>query len=226
LPANAVNVTGVAVPQRRLLIVFVKAPRAGNVKTRLAQRVGAEAACLIYQVLVGNLLRHIDSLGSVQLRFSPDDAERDIHPWRHKGWTLAPQGSGDLGRRLMAAFREAFAAGFERVAIIGSDSPELTSEDIQAAWDALDTHDLVLGPTKDGGYWLIALRRLVPRRKIAQLFQGIPWSTERVFNQTIEQARAADMHVNCLRELHDIDTEQDWKAYLRRNAFAEMKLRG
>ena len=205
---------------QRLLIVFIKAPRAGNVKTRLAQSVGAEAACLIYQVLVGNLLRHIDSLGPVQLRFSPDDAEKEICPWRRKGWALAPQGSGALGRRLTAAFREAFAAGFERVAIIGSDSPEITPHDIRDAWAALREHDVVLGPTKDGGYWLIALRKVFPK-----LFKGIPWSTERVFSKTVEQARAADLRVHCLRELHDIDTEQDWKAYLRRNAFAEIKLR-
>ena len=211
--------------QRRLLIVFVKAPRAGSVKTRLAQSVGAEAACLIYQVLVGNLLRHIDSLGPVQLRFSPDDAEKDIRRWRRKGWVLAPQGSGGLGRRLMAAFREAFAAGFERVAIIGSDSPEITPEDIEDAWAALREHDVVLGPTKDGGYWLIALRRVVPDRKVTQLFKGIPWSTERVFEKTVEQAQAKKLRVHRLRELQDIDTEQDWKAYLRRNAFAEIKLR-
>jgi hypothetical protein len=213
------------VPQRRLLIVFVKAPRAGSVKTRLAQSVGAEAARLIYQVLVSHVLRHIESLGPVQLRFSPDDAEKDIRPWRRKGWALAPQGSGGLGRRLMAAFREAFAAGFERVAIIGSDSPEITPDDIQDAWAGLEVHDLVLGPTKDGGYWLIALRRVGPDRKVTRLFKGIPWSTERVFDKTVEQARAADMRVHCLRELEDIDTEQDWKAYLRRNAFAQLHVK-
>jgi len=212
-----VNVTALAVPQRRLLIVFVKAPRAGRVKTRLAQSVGTESACLIYQVLVGNLLRHIDSLRPVQLRFSPDDAEKDVRPWRRKGWTLAPQGAGGLGRRLMAAFRGAFAAGFEGVAIIGSDSPEITPNDIQDAWAALEEHDLVLGPTKDGGYWLIALRKVLPK-----LFKSIPWSTDRVFEKTVEQARAADLRVHCLRELEDIDTEQDWKAYLRRNVFAEL----
>ena len=214
------NVTAVAVRQRTLLIVFVKAPRAGSVKTRLAQSVGAEAACLIYQVLVGNLLRHIDSLRPVQLRFSPDEAEKDIRPWRRKGWALAPQGSGGLGRRLMAAFREAFAAGFERVAIIGSDSPEITPNDIEDAWAALREHDVVLGPTKDGGYWLIALRKAFP-----QLFKGIPWSTERVLERTVEQARATKLRVYRLRELEDIDTEQDWKAYLRRNAFAEIRPR-
>jgi len=215
-----VKVTAVAVPQRRLLIVFVKAPRAGRVKTRLAQSVGADAACVIYQVLVGNLLRQIDSLGAVQLRFSPDGAEKEIRPWRRKGWVLAPQGSGGLGRRLMAAFREAFAAGFERVAVIGSDSPEITPNDIEDAWAALGEHDVVLGPTKDGGYWLIALRKVFPK-----LFKGIPWSTERVFEKTVEQARAAALRVHCLRELEDIDTEQDWKAYLRRNAFAEIRPR-
>lgn len=165
-------------------------------------------------------MRHIESLSPVQLRFSPDNAEKDIRPWRRKGWALAPQGSGRLGRRLMAAFREAFAAGFERVAIIGSDSPEITPNDIRDAWAGLREHDVVLGPTKDGGYWLIALRKVFPK-----LFKGIPWSTERVFDKTVEQARVTKLRVHCLRELQDIDTERDWKAYLRRNAFAKIKLR-
>lgn len=223
LPSNPLSITAVAVPKGRLLIVFVKAPRAGSVKTRLAQSVGAEAACLIYQVIVSRVLQRVGKLSPVQLRFSPDDAEREIRGWRRKGWAVAPQGSGNLGRRLMAAFDEAFAAGFERVAIIGSDSPEVTRKDIEDAWAGLDGHDIVLGPTKDGGYWLIALRRAAPGKK--ELFKGIPWSTPRVFEKTIEQARAAKMGVHRLRELEDVDTERDWKGYLRRNAFAEIDVR-
>src|SRR5213594_3294634 len=95
----------------RLLIVFVKAPRPGAVKTRLAQSVGPDAACLIYQILVSRVLKQVESLRCVQLRFSPDDPRKEITTWRRKGWTIAPQGKGDLGRRLTRAFREAFARG-------------------------------------------------------------------------------------------------------------------
>lgn len=206
--------------QKRLLIVFVKAPRIGHVKTRLAQAVGPEAACLIYQLLADRVLTHLESLKTVQLRFSPDDAEKEIRPWRRKGWTLAAQGSGHLGQRLTRAFSEAFDAGFTRVVAIGSDAPEVTQRDVEDAWSGLTTCDAVLGPTKDGGYWLIGLNKPVPK-----LFQRIPWSTDRVFQTTLKRARTARLRVHRLREMEDIDTEEDWKAYLRRNAFAQLDLR-
>jgi rSAM/selenodomain-associated transferase 1 len=209
-------------PGHRLLIVFVKAPRPGFVKSRLAQTVGPEAACLIYQILVSRVLKSIESLNPVEVRFSPDHAEKEIRPWRRTGWTVAAQGPGDLGQRLMRAFRDAFAAGYERVAIIGSDSPEITHRDVEDAWAALDAHDLVVGPTLDGGYWLIAVRRGIHARRMAQLFRGIPWSTQDVFEKTVEKAVAASLSVHRLRELSDIDTEDDWKEYLRRNALAEI----
>jgi rSAM/selenodomain-associated transferase 1 len=203
----------------RLLIVFVKAPRAGKVKTRLAQSVGANAACLIYQILASRVLTQIESLPGVQLRFHPATARNEIRPWRRRGWTVAPQGGGDLGQRLKRAFREAFSTRCERVAIIGSDSPELTARDVEDAWSALDGNDVVLGPSADGGYWLVALRKSLPK-----LFAKIPWSTDRVLAATLASAKSAGLQVHLLRELADVDTEDDWKAYLRRNAFAQIAL--
>jgi rSAM/selenodomain-associated transferase 1 len=207
----------------RLLIVFVRAPHPGHVKTRLAQSVGPEAACLIYQILAGRVLQQIKSCRTVQLRFSPDDAEDEVRPLGRRGWTLAPQGRGDLGQRLKRAFRDGFAGGAERVAIIGSDCPEISSRDIQDAWTALDSDDLVVGPSEDGGYWLIAMRRPFSRSHAA-LFSVIPWSTERVLETTLRRAASLGLRVRLLRELSDIDTEKDWKAYLRRNAFAQIAL--
>jgi rSAM/selenodomain-associated transferase 1 len=206
-----------------LLIVFVRAPHPGHVKTRLARGIGTEAACLIYQILVRRVLHEIKSCRAVQLRFRPDDAAKEIRPWRHRGWTLAPQGRGDLGQRLKRAFRDGFAAGAGRVAIIGSDCPEIRAQDLQDAWAALDDHDLVLGPAEDGGYWLIAMRRPLSRSRAA-LFEAIPWSTERVLGTTLQRAASRGLRVRLLRELSDIDTEKDWKAYLRRNAFAQIAL--
>ena len=135
-----------------LLIVFVRAPRAGAVKTRLAQKIGASAACDAYQKLVRAVLNRIDSIRAVQLRYSPDDAESEVRPWLRPSWTLSPQGSGDLGERLTRAFAESFAAGANRVVIIGSDCPWLTGGDVEEAWNDLETHDLVVGPARDGGY--------------------------------------------------------------------------
>ena len=198
-----------------LLIVFVRAPRAGAVKTRLAQKIGASAACDAYQKLVRAVLNRIDSIRAVQLRYSPDDAESEVRPWLRPSWTLSPQGSGDLGERLTRAFAESFAGGANRVVIIGSDCPWLTGGDVEEAWNDLETHDLVVGPARDGGYWLIGLREPKP-----ELFSGISWSTATVLEQTLAQARAGGLRFHLLRELRDVDTLGDWYAFLRDNSFA------
>lgn len=197
----------------RLLIVFVKAPRVGGVKTRLAAAIGAEAACEAYQRMVAALWKRIDRMDNVQLRFSPQEAAGEVQPWLRRGWTIAPQGGGDLGSRLAGAFADAFAAGAQRVAIIGSDCPYVTAADIEQAWAALDADDVVLGPARDGGYWLVALKQPQPN-----ILAGISWGTSQVLERTLDRARAGKLRVHLLRELSDIDTADDWRSYL--NSFA------
>ena len=192
------------------LIIFVKAPRPGSVKTRLAEAIGPGAACAAYWTLVEELFRRLESLSSVELRFSPDDAGAEIARWQRSSWTIRPQGPGELGERLERAFSETFAQGAQYVLVIGSDCPVVTVRDIQAAWAALRTNEVVIGPARDGGYWLIGLCKPQPA-----LFQGIDWSTERVLNQTLRAAREANLSVALLRELSDVDTEVDWLEYLR-----------
>jgi rSAM/selenodomain-associated transferase 1 len=192
------------------LIVFVKAPRPGTVKTRIAQTAGAERACAIYRDLVATVLQRIFSIRGTQLRFAPDDAEEEIKPWLRDDWIAAPQGAGDLGERLQRAFAESFAAGAERVVIIGSDCPEAAAKDVRNAWKELKSHDVVIGPAVDGGYWLIGLREPRP-----ELFRAIAWSSDQVLGQTLAQASALGLRVQLLRMLDDIDTEADWNAYVR-----------
>jgi uncharacterized protein len=191
------------------LIVFVKAPRVGTVKTRLAQSIGAPAACAAYRQLVEVLLERLRSLPQGELRFTPDDAIDDVRPWLKSGWTYKPQGPGALGDRLQNAFAESFDNGAQAVVIIGSDCPSVTTEDIRRAWAALLSHDVVLGPAADGGYWLIGLRQPRP-----ELFEGISWSRDRVFADTIARAHDAGLSVDVLRELEDVDTQEDWRRFL------------
>lgn len=193
------------------LIVFLKAPRPGLVKTRLADVIGPQAACVAYRKLVELLLDQLRELPFVELRHSPDDATSEIAPWVAAGWSCRPQGAGDLGQRLRAAFDDAFAHGAERAAIIGSDCPYVTAEDIRAAWSALSRRDVVLGPAGDGGYWLIGLRRPQP-----ELFHDIPWSTEQAFRETMTRIQSAGLSVHLLRTLEDVDTEADWRRFLAR----------
>jgi hypothetical protein len=191
------------------LIIFVKAPRPGSVKTRLAQAIGPNEACAAYGTLVETLLGKLSALDGVVLRFAPDDAAAEILPWRRARWQTQPQGPGDLGQRLESAFRDSFKAGARRVVIIGSDCPAVSVADVRAGWAALETNDVVLGPASDGGYWLIGLREC--RR---ELFEGIPWSTDQVLAQTLQRADAAKWRVHLLRELTDVDTETEWKDFL------------
>jgi rSAM/selenodomain-associated transferase 1 len=193
------------------LIVFVKAPRAGLVKTRLADALGPARACVIYRQLVERLLERLRGLGAVELRFSPDDAFEEVQPWLVPPWQAAPQGAGDLGERLERAFVEAFTTSVRRVVVIGSDCPDISAQDVETAWGALRTFDVVLGPATDGGYWLVGLGG--PQ---SLLFRDMPWSSPAVLQETMGRARTAGLKVHLLRELSDVDTVEDWRSFLRR----------
>ena len=192
------------------LIIFLKAPRRGTVKTRLAKFIGEAAACSAYQTLVTRLIENLHSLPEVELRFSPDDAGPEIRRWLQNHWWLRPQGLGDLGQRLQRAFQESFDSGAKRVVTIGSDCPAIVAEDIQMAWSALATHDVVLGPASDGGYWLIGMRAIH-----AELFEKIPWSTEAVLATTLSRIREKELSCHVLRELSDVDLREDWEKFLK-----------
>jgi len=195
--------------QDERLIIFAKAPKAGQVKTRLAKTIGANAATAAYQRLVESLLSNLSAIAGVILRFAPDDCAAEIQAWLRPGWQAQPQGEGDLGCRLQRAFSDHFASGAKRVVIIGSDCPAVQCEDIRQAWKALETHDVALGPASDGGYWLIGLREPRP-----QLFEGIDWGTDSVLAQTLQRAKAIRLRVELLRILSDVDNEEDWREFL------------
>ena len=193
------------------LILFVKAPRPGQVKTRLAVALGEAAACAAYERLVKSLLSNLASLPEVEFRFTPDDAGPEVQPWLRPGWITLGQGTGDLGQRLQTAFADAFADGAKRVVIIGSDCPEVTASDVREAWRELRSRDLVVGPAVDGGYWLIGLREPQPA-----LFENIPWSSESVLAETLRRARSQRLKMQLLRILQDVDDEPAWREFLKR----------
>jgi rSAM/selenodomain-associated transferase 1 len=194
----------------RRLIIFLKAPRAGLVKTRLATGIGPTAALRAYERLVETLLAGLAPLPGAELRFTPDDAANEVSRWLRDGWSSHGQGSGDLGERLCRAFRDAFASGARRVVVIGSDCPEVTPADIESAWAALEMHDVALGPATDGGYWLIGLRALHEA-----IFRDIHWSTNSVSAETLAICQQGGLSVHRLRTLSDVDTVEDWQRFLQ-----------
>jgi len=190
-------------PEPRI-IIFVKAPRPGFVKTRLAAAIGNEAACGAYRQLAETVLAHLAPLPHLELRFTPDDAEDEITHWLSDGWTAHPQGEGDLGERMHRAFTEAKGPAI----IIGSDCPQVELSDLRTAAKTLQARDAVIGPATDGGYWLIALNAPCPA-----LFENIKWSTSDVLPKTLEKANEAGLSVQLLRELTDVDTGEDWERW-------------
>ena len=189
------------------LIVFLKAPRPGSVKTRLAATVGSGAAAGLYRALAEAAVRATDPLGAPGYErlffFAPADAGPEMEAWLGPREWIA-QAEGDLGNRMAAAFDEAFGRGARRAAIVGTDVPGLTERHVRDALAALDAHDVVLGPARDGGFYLLALDRPRPA-----LFGGIPWSTAVVLAETLERTRALGLAVRTLEELGDVDTLED-----------------
>ena len=193
-------------PGADVLAVFVKEPRPGAVKSRLAARMGPENAAALYRAIAEEEIRRTAPRGDEYDRlffFAPAGARPAIEAWL-SGEALVAQAEGDLGLRMAAAFREAFESGARRVALVGSDVPWLAREDVLEALESLAEHDLVLGPATDGGYYLVALKRGDPG-----LFRGVPWGTQGVLAATLERAGALGRSVRALRTLGDVDTPED-----------------
>jgi rSAM/selenodomain-associated transferase 1 len=193
----------------RTLVVFVKEPRPGAVKTRLAAFVGPEAAAHLYRALAEAVLEATTPVPGEYERlvfFHPPEARRALREWL-PGVSLRSQAGADLGERMADAFARAFRRGAARVAIVGSDVPGLTRGTARRALATLDEADVVLGPAEDGGYYLIALRAPHP-----ELVRGIDWSTPAVLGQTLARAEAAGLAVRRIETLRDVDTLDDLRA--------------
>ena len=186
-----------------LLNIFVKQPQLGKVKTRLAATVGDQKALEIYRKLLERTRTVTMPLSSDKaVYYTPEVQYDDL--WEEAYYHKAPQPEGDLGERMLRAFEESFAQGYQRVCIIGSDCYELSTQIIEQAFEALKTHDLVIGPSTDGGYYLLGMQRLYPA-----LFQGKHWSTASVGKDTIEDATRMQLRWLALPTLSDVDEEAD-----------------
>ena len=195
------------------MVIFAKAPVPGRVKTRLAADLGATRATEIYREL-GR--RTVEALRSgpwvTTVHVDPPDADSiaDVTTWLGPDVRYEGQSSGDLGERMRSAIDDELG-GADAVCVVGTDLPELEASTLRRAFDALDTHDVVIGPATDGGYYLIGMSRARP-----ELFEGIPWSTARVLELTLQRAEAAGLSVSVLEPRTDVDTVDDVPAALLR----------
>ena len=192
----------------RVLLAFVRAPESGRVKTRLAAAIGDRAALRVYVRLAEHTLGEARVLAAegveVRVHHAPGDADAAVRAWLGQGLAYLPQAEGDLGMRMRDAFARAFADGAERVVIVGSDLPEISAPLLRRAFDLLDGCSAVVGPARDGGYYLLGLTGMV-----GGIFEGIEWSTPGVLAATLERLRAAGVEPAMLEMLADVDTVQD-----------------
>ncbi len=189
-----------------LLIVFVKNSELGKVKTRLAKSVGDKKALEIYKELL-QLTEQCANGATCNKQVWYSEYIDDNDQFSGLIYDKFVQSGEDLGLRMKKAVAGGFDEGFDKVIIIGSDCPDLTTENISEAFNELEKFDAVIGPSKDGGYYLLGLRKFTP-----QIFQGIDWSTSNVMSQTETILNNLEMTYSTLKTLNDIDTEEDLEA--------------
>jgi rSAM/selenodomain-associated transferase 1 len=193
----------------RALIVFLRHPHPGAVKTRLVPTLGAAVASELYRVLAESILQAtVPREGEYErlVFFDPPEAAEAVRAWL-PGVRLQAQSGDDLGARMADAFGRAFRRGARRVAIVGTDTPSVSREVVAEAFRGLDEADVVVGPAEDGGYYLLALRAPRP-----ELFVGIAWSTPDVLDQTRARVTAAGLILRELPCRRDVDTLDDLRA--------------
>ena len=188
---------------KSLVVVMAKAPELGKVKTRLAATLGVEQTLSVYEFLLNatlNAVEHSGFTARVYWTSRPND---------HSG-ELFLQVEGDLGEKMKAVFEESFVA-FSPVIMIGTDCPDITSELLLHAFEAMKQADCVFGPASDGGYYLIGMKHFYPA-----LLKNISWSTDQVLKQSIEICEKEGLKYRLLETLTDIDEEKNWIDYINK----------
>jgi rSAM/selenodomain-associated transferase 1 len=197
---------------KKILVVMAKEPRAGKAKTRLCPPLSKKQAAELYECFLIDKMAALDTIGKRQkdiefvLAFDPSTALEFFKGFAPSWLRLVPQTGKDLGQRLINLFRRYFEQGFDQVVIADSDSPTLPAEFLQESFQILDQVDLVIGPTQDGGYYLIGLKTEHPC-----IFENISWSTDRVLEQTIRLGEEERLAIGFLPRWYDVDTSADLK---------------
>jgi len=190
----------------RRLVIFAKAPQMGRVKTRLARELGAVAATQWYRNICARVMSRLarDTRWETLLAVSPDSAAQGVALWPQiwpPGVPRRPQGSGNLGHRMGRIFRTLPPGP---VVLVGSDIPDISPAHIAQAFKALGSHDAVIGPATDGGYWLIGFKRMKPE---AHVFAGVRWSSQYALADTLKTLDG--LSIAYLPLLQDVDKAGD-----------------
>jgi rSAM/selenodomain-associated transferase 1 len=188
---------------RKALLIFTRNPELGKCKTRLAAAVGDDSALEIYKLLLQHTVDITKDLKADKFVFYSETI------WKNDLWNLEifrkkHQTGAELGARMENAFSDIFAMGYEKAVIIGSDMYDMDQADLEEAFSALETHDVVIGPAKDGGYYLLGMKKLN-----GFVFRNKEWGSKTVLKDTLEDLEKEN--VALLKERNDIDTYEDIK---------------
>ncbi len=200
-----------------VIVVFLKWPEPGKVKTRLAQTVGQAEAVRIYRGLVAAVGRLLETCSGVDIAvcFDPPAREAAVRDWLQTGpfrqlriahWW--PQQPTDLGGRQVAAVETALQTGYRKVALIGTDCVDWNAAMIRKVWEALDVADWVFGPALDGGYYLGALRASAP--SASEVFAKVRWSSAHTLEDCLAHLNARGGVPAFIEKLKDVDDYEDW----------------
>ena len=205
----------------RCVLFFMKYPEEGQVKTRLAKDIGAVMAFELYKNFVVDVLSVLEKIDiHFWICFYPADSRQELAKWLGEQHHYVPQSGEDLGERMKNGFIRAFAAGYRRVIITGSDIPDLPGGFIKEAFSSLQTDDTVIGPAPDGGYYLIGFRS---DTFLPEAFAGITWSTNTVFGETMNILVQSGRKIHILPEWSDVDTLDDLRKLVKRNQDTEFR---
>lgn len=200
---------------KNCILFFVKYPAPGKVKTRLAKELGSATAVELYRNFTLDILDTLQNLNiNFKIVFDPPDTRILFQKWLGKNYSYAPQIGQDLGQKMKNAFQQGFSEGFNKVVLIGSDSPDLPEVLLRSALSVLETHDVVIGPASDGGYYLIGFSQ---KAFLPEVFEGICWSSHSVSMQTINILKKYLRRPYLLPLWHDVDTLDDLKSLVARN---------
>ncbi len=202
------------------IILFLKYPEAGKVKTRIGAELGDDFTVVLYKKFVSDILKKISSLEpDLIIYFTPMEKQKEIADWLGYSLPVIPQSGNNVGERMRSAFREQFMAGYSRLILIGSDIPHIPSIYLLNALNFLENKIPVIGPASDGGYYLIGFNR---NNFLPSVFEGINWSTGSVFTETITAFEKYGFKPSVLPVLSDIDTADDLRKILREYEMSEL----
>lgn len=199
---------------KKAFIVFARTPEIGRVKTRLMRDLGPEETLKLYKSFVSETFKICGSLKGTDKFLGSFPTTDDpflkglVRKYKFKG--AFNQRGADLGQKFVNAFHDRFNEGYEKVVIIGSDSPTIPAEYIKKAFQELERHEFVLGPCTDGGYYLVGASRLYKN-----VFRGIPWDSSEVLNKTLDKLYAGKIKFSLLPFWYDVDDINDLEFYKR-----------